>query len=128
MEQEQPKEAVEEQTQADAKGEQLEACFSNLTALGASRRLRAVLELQELGAGDPEALKVLERTAARDPSQKVRAAAFSTLASPNYRDLARSSTHVPPVTRKLILNEIERWVKDGVMPATPAEVLRARYN
>ena len=128
MEKEQLKGALVEQAEADAKGEQLEACFSDLTAPGPSRRLRAVLELPELGAGRLETLKILERTAARDPSPKVRAAAFSTLASPKYRELARSSTRVPPVTRKLILNEIERWVEEGVMPATPAEVLRARYN
>ena len=128
MEEERLTEDSAEQTKADARNEQLEAHVSDLTAPDGSRRLRAVIQLQELGAGSGETLKVLERMAARDPSPKVRAAAFSTLTSPEYRDLSRRRTHVPPVTRRLILHEIDRWVEDGVMPFNPADVLRARYS
>lgn len=129
MEREQLGDDAVRNVEADIGGDPFEAYISDLNALDASQRLRAVIELQELReASGAEALKVLERMAARDPSRKVRAAAFSTLASPTYQELSRRRTQLGPITRRLIVQEIEGWVKDGVMPTTPANVLRARYT
>ena len=114
-------------TEKEADRERLTALTADLTAPAAARRLKAVVRLKELQTGDIEALKALERIAARDPKKAVRVAALSALGSPNYSQLSLRRTHLTPASRKLILSQIEAWVGEDLLPAPLAEMLRQRY-
>jgi len=48
------------------------------------------------------------------------------LGSPTYDLLSRRRTHLTPVSRKLILSQIEVWIDDRIPPAPLAEVLQQR--
>lgn len=114
-------------SEPDASRERIEQLTGDLSSIDAATRLKAAVELGELAAGNRKSLRALERAAAQDPSEQVRAAALSALGSPANRALSRRRTVLPPASRKLILNAIDAWVRDGILTEPLADVLRSRY-
>ncbi len=114
-------------TKQEADREQLTALTADLTSPNAAKRLKAVVHMGELPTSNLESLAALERCAARDPRAEVRVAALSALGNPTYIELSRLRTHLTPTSRNLILSQIEAWVREGLLPAPLAEMLRQRY-
>ncbi|MEW5941731.1 MAG: hypothetical protein AB1750_18870, partial [Chloroflexota bacterium] len=105
----------------------LNRLLADLQSADASRARAAIAELETLRFSSEAVLRQLERLALGEDAE-LRAAALRAFDLPASRFVAsRVSAHVK-FSRQLFLDEIEIWVKNGLLDSARAEVIRRRYD
>ncbi len=92
-----------------------------------AERLEAVRLLHEGKEPRADVLQALEKSALKDESEAVRAAALTALADPLFTQIQFHRTNLAYSARNALRAEVDRWEIEGLVEAELAEVLRARY-
>ncbi len=115
------------QTLADQQPEREDALLQGLAAEDPGRRgksLRALASVEEIS---PQLVRAVEKIALCDPQQALRRQALEVLAAPAVRAVQRTLSPLSLTGRRLILAEVERWEKEGLISPALGELLRGRY-
>ncbi|MBT3713402.1 MAG: hypothetical protein HN736_03070 [Anaerolineae bacterium] len=93
----------------------------------AEERLKAIEKLSGLAYSSETILRQLEKMAAKDRSAVVRTAALSALDLPVHRQIFKRISKLPQSIREVLVKEIHRWEKEGLLKEEVAEALERRY-
>ncbi len=105
----------------------LDHILNELKSDDPSRCLRAIEELAAVNASSEAILLQLERLTVQADSE-VQVAALNALSLRTNQFVASKLSALDQPQRKMILNEIEKWVTTGLLGQHRAEVLRRRYD
>ncbi|MBI2758246.1 MAG: hypothetical protein HYX49_06170 [Chloroflexi bacterium] len=115
-------------TSGEQGNETLSNILDGLQSADQSARLSALQELEKLNYGSEAVLLRLEKMAIHDADAAVRKSALDLLAAPVYRQIQNQLSSVARNIRQIILQEINSWEKDGLLPSANASVIRQRYD
>ncbi|NOY98091.1 MAG: hypothetical protein GXP40_02665 [Chloroflexi bacterium] len=108
--------------------ETLANILSGLKSAQAETRLKNIEALGKLSYSNRSILRQLEMLAATDRSKAVRAAALAALDSRIHRQIQKKTASLPLFTRQVLVEEIERWQKEGLLQEQQAAALKQRYT
>ncbi|MBT3336742.1 MAG: hypothetical protein HN855_01355 [Anaerolineae bacterium] len=101
---------------------------TGLRASKAEERQESLTALNTLAYSSGAILRELEKMALSDRSKAVRETALETLQTPLYRQLQTRQARLPQHSRRMIVDEIAIWEKDGLLDESRSQILRQRYD
>jgi hypothetical protein len=108
-------------------GPDLSQVIADLQDPQASKRLAAVLALEDQPDLAPALLRTLEQLILHDRSQAVRQAALRVIGSPAGFQAYQGMAPFAEQARKIFLKEISHWAADGLLSPSQVEILNKRY-
>ena len=93
-----------------------------------AKRLAAVRSLAAAPLPDVGSITALERAAVADEDPTVREAAMAALLSVQGRQGTAGRARQSPAESRAILQEVQRWLNEGLIPPELGQVLALRYS
>ncbi|MFN8382835.1 MAG: hypothetical protein U0V02_12880 [Anaerolineales bacterium] len=90
--------------------------------------LNAIASLNEKNFSSEAIRRQLERLSLQSDNKDIRKNALAALSAPQQRNVRGRSNKLQRGDRYVILQEINEWEKNGLLPADNAEVIRRRYD
>ena len=119
---------TQEKASSSSPEEVLASVHLGLKSKTVQTRLDAIQKLDEQNFSSPTILRTLEDLAVNDKSKSVRQAARQALDSPTHRYIQERTTKLNRKERQTILDELDKWESQGLVPANQADVIRQRYT
>ncbi|MBL8061971.1 MAG: hypothetical protein JNK32_03055 [Anaerolineales bacterium] len=91
-------------------------------------RLAAMEKLKNLKYSSSAIRLAIEQIALHDPNEDLRKEALSLLNHPTHRYIIAQANIIPITERRLLLSEIDKLVRENLLSADIANVIRKRYD
>ncbi|MBL8049883.1 MAG: hypothetical protein JNM46_01560, partial [Anaerolineales bacterium] len=106
----------------------LDSILAGLRSLTDSERMQAIETLRGLNFSSVAIRARLEKLSLQDSNSIVRKEALKALSLPSNQAVQKVSSTLDRGIRFTILNEIKKWVGDGLLNEENAEVIQSRYD
>ncbi|MFC1879306.1 SCO7613 C-terminal domain-containing membrane protein [Chloroflexota bacterium] len=106
----------------------MEKILKDLRSENPEIRLSAVLRLGEFDKSNVEIVRALEQMALADKNLDVRGAALNELQAPHHQRIQRKISHLNDYVRRLLVEELDDWVKDALITPAAKKVLKGRLG
>ncbi|HCR70678.1 MAG TPA: hypothetical protein DIW23_04465 [Anaerolineae bacterium] len=108
----------------------LDSILANLKSTNDADRKQAIEQLREINFSSPAIRSLLEKMSLQDSNNIVRKEALKALSLPSNQAVQKHliANQLDRGIRFTILNEIKKWVSDGLLNEENAEVIQSRYD
>ncbi len=108
----------------------LDSILTNLKSSNDANRKQAIEQLREINFSSPAIRSLLEKMSLQDSNSIVRKEALKALSLPSNQAVQKHliANQLDRGTRFTILNEIKKWVSEGLLNEENAEVIQRRYD